>query len=204
MRLPSVANAGASDGEGIVMPRRFAIAALLAVLTGSLLAVPAQGRNGRHCAYRLVTVARHGPVNEARADLIGCYSTFAQSLAAGTGGALRVSERMTPQQLTDAEVATDTRAGSVMIGSEFNLNNYGGVSQSYFAPSTCSATDIWDVNYVGDDFNDKFNSGKGFGGCDHNKKFAAADFAGNVLTCTPNCGNYGDLANEVSSLRWRP
>jgi hypothetical protein len=204
MRLPSVANAGASDGEGIVMPRRFAIATLLAVLAGSLLAVPAQGRNGRHCAYRLVTVSRHGSVNEARADLIGCYSTFAQSLAAGTGGSVHVSDSMTPQRLTDAELQTGTRAGLVAIGTEFNNNGYDGVSRSFFAESTCSATDIWEWNYVGDDWNDRSNSGKGFGGCDHNKKFEAADFGGNVLTCTPNCTNYGILANEVSSLRYRP
>jgi hypothetical protein len=82
--------------------------------------------------------------------------------------------------------------------------SFGGQSQDYFAPSTCSATNIWEVNYVGDTWNDRFSSGKGFGGCNHNKKFAAADFGGDVLTCTPNCNDYGSLSNQVSSLRWRP
>ena len=203
MRLHTVERAGVRRREEIVMHRRLVVVALIAVAAGSLLALPAQGRSGRHCAYRLVTIERHGSVNEARAELIGCYTTFSQSVSAATGGAVRVRDTMTPQELTDADLRSQIQA-NVIIGTEFNLNGYDGASKVYDAASTCSSTDIWDLNYVGDGLNDTFNSGKGFGGCDHNKKFAAADFGGTVLTCTPNCSNYGSLANEVSSLRWRP
>jgi hypothetical protein len=186
------------------MQRRFATVALIAVAAGSLFAVPAQGQTGRHCAYRLVTIARHGSVNVTRPELIGCYGTFSESLAAGSGGSIRVSSSMTPQRLTDADLTAVALAGSVLIGTEFDLGSFDGASQDYFASSTCSSTNIWELNWVGDQWNDRFQSGKGFGGCDHNKKFAAADFGGNVLTCTPNCSGYGSLANEVSSLRWKP
>ena len=186
------------------MRRRSAIVALIAVAAGSLLALPAQGRTGRHCAYRLVTIERHGSVNVTRPELIGCYSTFSQSVSAATGGAVRVRATMTPSQLSDADLQAVTSAADVIIGVEFVQTSFGGNSQSYSAASTCSANNIYDLNYVGDEWNDRFSSGKGFGGCDHNKKFQAADFDGNVLTCTPNCMNYGALSNEVSSLRWRP
>ena len=60
------------------------------------------------------------------------------------------------------------------------------------------------MSYVGNFWNDDFESGRGFGGCDTNKKFKAANFGGDVLTCTPDCLSYGVLRNEVSSLRWKP
>jgi hypothetical protein len=186
------------------MSRRFATTALLAILAWSVLAVPAQGRTGRHCAYRLVTIERHGRVNVAQPELIGCFGTFSQALAAGSGGTIQLSSTITPDRLTDRELSGGTRADQVLIGTEFFQRDFGGQSKSYFADSTCTDTNIWEAWYVGDQLNDTFASGKGFGGCDHNKKFEDANFGGNVLTCTPNCGYYGTLANEVSSLRWRP
>jgi hypothetical protein len=186
------------------MSRRVAFTALLAVLAWSVLAVPAQGTTGRHCSYRLVTVERHGRVNITEPQLIGCYATFSEALAAGSGGTTRVPSSMTPDRLTNADLSTGTRADTVLIGTEFNRDNFAGITNNYFAPTTCSSTNVWDVNYVGDAWNDMFESGRGFGGCDHNKKFQHADFLGDVLTCTPNCSDYGALSNEVSSLRWRP
>ena len=189
------------------MSRRVATTALLAVLAWSVLAVPAQGRTERHCAYRLVTIERHGSINETRAELVGCYSSFSDAISAGTQGRVRLPASMTPQQVTDADLSAATNgtaAGDVVLGTEFNLNGYGGGSTNWTATATCSANDIWDINYVTDTYNDWANSGKGFGGCDHNRKFEHADLGGNALTCTPNCSNYGTLANEVSSLRYRP
>jgi hypothetical protein len=186
------------------MPRRFATVALIAVAAGSLLAVPAQGRTGRHCAYRLVTIARHGSVNVTRPDLIGCYTTFSDAVAAGTNGGVRLAQDMTPSGLRNADLRVGTSASEVVIGLEYPQMSFGGVSTIYSAAATCSANNIIETNYVGDALNDRFSSGKGFGGCDHNKKFQNADFGGDVLTCTPNCTNYGTLSNQVSSLRWRP
>jgi hypothetical protein len=186
------------------MSRRVAFTALLAVLAWSVLAVPAQGTTGRHCSYRLVTVERHGRVNITEPQLIGCYATFSESISASTGGRVRVPDSTRPQQLTDADVAATLASSDVLIGVEYPQFGFGGISANYTASETCSSTNIVQVNYVGDAYNDKFSSGKGFGGCDHNKKFQHADFGGDVVTCTPNCTNYGTLSNEVSSLRWRP
>jgi hypothetical protein len=91
----------------------------------------------------------------------------------------------------------------VLIGTEYSETQYDGTSKSYFAAVTCSATVTWEVSYVGDTWNDRFESGKGFGGCNHNRKFAASQFGGASVLCTPNCTSYGSLNNLVSSLRWR-
>jgi hypothetical protein len=158
---------------------------------------------GRHCVIKLVPVARRNAVISTEAELIGCFDTLHDALAAGSNGQIRV-DVASPADLTDEMVAPHALDSNVLIGSEFNQTSYGGTSNDYFAPTACAGTDVWETNYVGDAWNDVFSSGKGFGGCDHNKKFEAADFGGAVLTCTPNCMDYGTLRNEVSSLRWRP
>jgi hypothetical protein len=164
----------------------------------------AHAASGRHCAIRLVPTSRHGSIIHSEAELLGCYPTLADALSAGSGGAIRIDPDMTPDRLRERDLPAASPTTSVLIGTEYNSVGFGGASTDYFAPTACSGTDVWEVNYVGDALNDLFSSGKGFGGCDHNKKFQDADFGGNVLTCTPNCNDYGSLSNQVSSLRWRP
>jgi hypothetical protein len=94
-------------------------------------------------------------------------------------------------------------AADTLIGTEWTDVNYESDSRSFYANNACAGV-TWEVPYVGDRWNDNFESGKGFGGCDTNKKFGHVDFGGGVVTCTPNCGDYGTLRNEVSSLKWKP
>lgn len=165
---------------------------------------PARAEVSEHCAIRLVPLELTGVVTNARLELIGCFATFDQALKAGTGTTLDISADLVPSAL-EAELAADiSTTFSVLIGTEYDSFTFEGDSQSYFAPSTCSSGVVWSVANVGPTWNDKFQSGKGFGGCDTNKKFEHENFAGAVKTCTPNCADYGTLANEVTSLRWRP
>jgi hypothetical protein len=180
-----------------------------AILVGVLIALnapsPARAESAEHCAFRLVPVSRTGSTTSAAVELIGCYPTYEEAVEAGSGGSVDLAEGSTPDSLLQEELETVTSASSdVLIGTEWGGPNYTFASNSYFASETCSASNTWQVSYVGDTWNDRFESGKGFGGCDTNKKFQHADFAGSVLTCTPNCTNYGSLADEVSSLRWKP
>jgi hypothetical protein len=161
---------------------------------------------GSHCAYRLDPVSYDASARTVSAELllIGCYDTFAESLASGSDGAIQVSSSTTPGGLTDAMVTESTTAGDdTLIGTEWGSVSFSGGSSSYFAPDSCAGT-VYAVAYVGDFWNDQFASGKGFGGCDTNRKFEHSNFGGSVLTCTPNCSDYGSLRNEVSSLKWRP
>ncbi|MEO8292870.1 MAG: hypothetical protein ABI635_06990 [Actinomycetota bacterium] len=179
------------------------------LLTFSIAGGPvAQARSaGRHCAYRLDPVSYDAATRTVSAELvlIGCYDTFAESLAAGSGGAIQVSRSTSPALLTDAMVSDATLASGAdtLIGTEWASVGYSGSSNSYWAPDSCAGT-VYSVAYVGDAWNDDFESGKGFGGCDTNKKFQHSNFGGAVLTCTPNCSDYGSLRNLVSSLKWRP
>jgi hypothetical protein len=181
--------------------------ALLLTFTVAGGPVAQAASSGSNCAYRLEPVSYDAATHTVSADLvlIGCYDTFSAALAAGSGGAIQVSSTTTPGELSDAMVSTSAPAAGddTLIGTEWTSVGYSGVTASYYAPDSCAGT-VYAVSYVGDAWNDDFASGKGFGGCDTNKKFQHANFGGDVLTCTPNCNDYGALRNEVSSLKWRP
>ena len=180
---------------------------LLAAAAPIVSVVPAAAASS-NCAVLLVpgSVDSSGTILATEVDL-GCYPTYAEALAAGSSGAIDIPAVTTPASVTDALLAADTittTAADVLIGTEFTSTGYGGSSKSYFASATCSTGVVWGVADVGASWDNQFSSGKGFGGCDTNKKFENTNFGGSVLTCTPNCTNYGTLSNQVSSLRWKP
>jgi hypothetical protein len=188
--------------------RVLAICGALLTLEAVPVTAGATSSTERHCVVRLVPESRPRPhVISASLDRVGCFDTLSEAIEAGSGGAIRLPRSTTPGQLTDELIRTSTMAriggGDTLIGTEFNLANYGGSSKSYMAPDAC-AGNTWEVDYVGDTWNDEFESGRGFGGCDTNKKFGHENFDGTVLTCSPSCGDYGALRNQVSSLRWKP
>jgi hypothetical protein len=188
------------------------ILGILAVAGSSLLGFsdvqPASAAAATNCAFFLMPVGQGSEPGaiETVPVALGCYATYSQALAAGSGGSLSVPTTTTPASLTDATLAstsTDSVTTNILIGTEWTNISFAGSSNSYFASSTCTSSTTWQTHYVGDAWNDLFESGKGFGGCDKNKKFQDADYLGTVVTCTPNCSDYGVLRAEVSSLRWR-
>ena len=184
------------------------LVALAGMLSGAfVVAVPAHASDGDDC----VVLLQPGPIDPSGAILatpvdLGCYPTYAKALAVGSSGAIDVPDATTPATLTDATLAADTDltlVADVLIGTEWTGTGYAGSSKSYFAAVTCSTGIIWDLADLGS-WNNTFSSGKGFGGCDTNKKFQNVGFGGTVVTCTPNCTTYGSIAGSVSSLRWKP
>jgi hypothetical protein len=185
--------------------RSFRHAAVLAVtLVVTFLPAPAGAGSSTHCAALLRPSWVDGVVIHADVLELGCFDSYAEALAAGSGGALAVEASASPATLTDEAVA-DAGAGAastVLIGTEWIETGFTSTSKSYFASSTCSDALTWEVGYVTDAWNDRFESGKGFGGCDRNRKFQHSQFGGSSVLCTPNCSTYGALNDEVSSLRW--
>jgi hypothetical protein len=58
----------------------------------------ATAARGRHCAIQLVPVSREGARITARAELIGCFPTLAEALAAGSHGTITIDESTTPER----------------------------------------------------------------------------------------------------------
>jgi hypothetical protein len=182
-------------------------AMILGVVAITSLTAMGPSAQDSNCAVLLIPTGPGGEPNSTAAieQDLGCYPTFAEALAAGSGGTMELPSSITPATLTQSALdeATADEPTSVLIGTEYTSTSYGGSSKSYFASETCSATVTWEVAYVTDAWNDDFESGKGFGSCDHNKKFTDSQFGGSVLTCTPNCADYGSFRNLISSLRWK-
>lgn len=178
---------------------------LLACVPGTAGARPAAGR---HCAVRLEPASYPKPnVILARAVRVGCYDTLSEAVEAGSGGVIRLPRETTPEELTDELIARSTvtariGGGDTPIGTEWSSISYSGGSRTYVAPDAC-AGNVWELGDIGV-WNNEFESGKGLGGCDTNKRFSQVNFGGAVVTCTPNCPDYVDLRNDVSSLRWKP
>ena len=189
------------------MRHRSVVGLSLVLISVVAIAAPAGAAKAteQHCATRLVPI---GPGSEPGAiatepEELGCYETFEAALSVGLGTSVDLEDDVTAATLTEATLdASVTSSGDVLIGTEYTQVNYVGDSKSYFAPVGCNAGPI-EVSYVGNNWNDLFDAGKGFGACNRNRKFAASNFGGASLLCTPNCSNYGTLNNEVSSLRWR-
>ena len=193
------------------------VAALSALVLSSLTSFPAVAGGdapsgssgptnpGAACAFRLDPTgpAVRGTV-PAAAVPIGCYPTLAEAIEAGTGGEVDLSADVTVASLTQdlLDDAGALAAADVLVGIEYDNTNYGGSSSSYFAPSPCNVSN-WEVSYVGNTWNDRFESGKGFSSCDINVKFQNSQFGDPKITCTPNCSTYSGLRNQVSSLRWK-
>lgn len=161
------------------------------------------------CVFRLEPL---GPADDAGVItatpvLVGCYTRASDAFLAGSGN-VRIPERLAGSRLSQhvidrfAGTAAEGVLSDFLIGKEWDDLSYSGAVNEYFASTGCAAN-TWQVSYVGDAWNDRFQSGKGFSSCDHNRKFEHADFGGAVLLCTSDCSNYGVLNNEVSSLRWK-
>lgn len=174
---------------------------VLGILVG--IAPPAQADTGGHCVYHLVPIDRVGIIVSAVPELVGCFGTYELALEAGLGHAVDAEPGLSPESLTDEALDSFGTTASVVIGTEWDGLSFTGGSKSYTAATTCSASTTWQVPNVGAEWNDRFQSGKGFGGCNTNRKFQHENFGGTVRVCTPNCTDYGTLSNQVTSLRWR-
>ncbi|MEX2274566.1 MAG: hypothetical protein WEA10_03230 [Actinomycetota bacterium] len=195
------------------MNRRRTSTAIGVGLLTMFLAIPAVAEQEapEHCAVfldRSVDDADTKPVETAPID-IGCFDTLSEALVAGSAGTLHPTPFVSLRTLTDRSL--DEGGGSTMdvedpektflIGIEYDLITFDGGTRSYYFDRACNANPI-EVN-VGDTWDDRFESGKGFAGCGSNKKFAGQNQNGDVHLCTPSCGSYNDLRNRVSSLRWK-
>lgn len=187
----------------------FATAVLLiAALASSGPATAEEQPEPEHCAVYLDRSGDDPATNPIETDPVdlGCYETLTEAVSIGTNGAVApisggVSSRTSFRAAMRQLMTEEDPEKRFLIGIEWNHINFDGGSRSYYFDRACNSNPI-EVN-IGDTWNDQFESGKGFAGCGSNKKFKHANQSGDVLLCTPNCSNYGDLRNEVSSLRWK-
>src|SRR5437762_11465360 len=107
-------------------------------LAGSTLLVlsgiqPASAAQATNCSFFLLPVGQGSAPGEVETVpvALGCFTTYSQALAVGSGGSIKVLTSTTPASLTDATLAagsTDSVTTSILIGTEWGTINFTGVS----------------------------------------------------------------------------
>jgi hypothetical protein len=186
---------------------RRTIASLASVLLLLVLAVPtyaagagAGSRGSQNCVNQLERITPGLP--DARIASSLCFDSFAAAFRHVTQGQLSVASDLRPEQVTQEMIAA-APSSSVVLGIDWEYDNYvGGFTAIWEGSSTCTASQAWQLSYVGDVYNDKISSAKGYGGCHHFHHYENGAFGGAVLTCSPNCATMGVMNNQTSSLKW--
>jgi hypothetical protein len=160
-----------------------------------------------HCVGRLVPVAPRDSsgVIKARAETIGCYTTFAGAMRVATRGALRLPANFKASNLTQAmldKVQGDAPDTTYVLSNEYDGSSYTGTTWTWTASGQCTSTTSWTLSYVGSSENDKYNSSKAFSGCNTENHYWNSQFGPPIYPCTPNCSDMGSMDNQTSSLKW--
>jgi hypothetical protein len=190
------------------MPRSKAAVVVSVFAAAALIVsvVPATAASS-NCAVLLVpgSVDPSGTILATEVDL-GCYPTYAEALAAGSSvdrcpgrDDARLADRCPPRGRHDR----DHRSRRP------DRDRVHRHRLRWLVEELLRVGDMLHGGSVGRRgrrrlLGQRVQFGEGFGGSDTNKKFENTNFGGSVLTCTPNCTNYGTLSNQVSSLRWKP
>ena len=204
----------------------------LALLVGGLaapllLAAPAAARpRGQHCAAQ--AQEEHAGKAAARAPKAECYATFAEAVAAATGGQVRLGRNAKPGDLTDRVLAQGkergvrpARASQTVIGILYDLTDFGnggtaGASFIYWTtnPNVCrGGATMWVSNLAASNpwWNDRISSARTFQGCNAryylHANFGGTSIAGGVANDYDIANFDGPpaipgMSNNASSIRW--
>ncbi|GLZ01361.1 hypothetical protein [Actinoplanes sp. NBRC 103695] len=185
----------------------------IAGLAGTALVLPATAP-----ASAAPTGKKHCVTNVSD-ETTSCYGTFRQAIASATSG------RITDAPLNPAD-AVASKAFEKRINAITELNKAGATqlavtlsieydwayeqtnegSVTYTADYGCDNTnDVdWQVNWVGDDWNDRISSFHNYSNCS-NIHFAHVDFgtpSNGIYRSVGSMADTGGLNNQTSSIQW--
>jgi hypothetical protein len=180
--------------RGLVLFAAVTLAAVM--LPSAVTAKPNPSGQGKNCVLQVEYVE----IDSADAEVVSesCFPSFFQAIGFATNGLTILSPNATPDTLTQ-DLLPALALSSVIIGVDWDSTNYVGASRVWTASTGCDFSHWYQVSYVGDAWNDRTESAKGFGGCDKYRHFDAANFGGAVRTCTPTCATMGTMADKTSS-----
>jgi hypothetical protein len=163
---------------------------------GAALAKASPSGSGNNCVARLEYVQAGGP--EGRVVSETCFPTFAEAISYATDGQTALGADTRPDALTEGMLPDGIQTDYV-LGIDWDFINYTGNSKVWTASNGCDFSHWWTLSYVGDGWNDRTESAKGFSGCVHYRHFDAINFGVPVLTCNPNCATMGSMTDKTSS-----
>ncbi len=161
------------------------------------------GPGGPHCVISLHPLGTGE--TQSRVEWTRCFPTFADAIAAATGGAVHLKSGVGPTNVTPDMLAVPTgAAGQAVLSIDYQDSNYGG--------STWTATSDNDFgcnggrNYASPSmpptWDNVVSSAKVFSSCDRFIHWENQSYTGANVDCSP-CSYVGDAMNDrTSSEEW--
>ena len=191
--------------------RRQIVSITIAAMVLGLLAVaPVAAASRSHAVAagsNCVTVIASLAPGETTSKVISenCAATFAESIAAATGGAIRLPKGATPRDLASGPLGTLSQTVlSVDYQHEKENTTQTGWTKTWFSNDShgCTGGYAYAVStLVGTMYNNSISSSHAWGGC---RAFHYEDpsYGGSVRVCT--CWTMGVMNDQTSSLSWEP
>ncbi|WP_020388377.1 hypothetical protein [Kribbella catacumbae] len=138
-----------------------------------------------------------------------CFDSFAQAVSHATAGKVRTGTKTARQAAADPaferqiNAIAATPAASYVLSIEWLSGNFSGAQRVFTATGPCdSSADLdWQLGYVGDDWNDRITSFRGYSNC-LVKHWEHKDFRGLSTGLQSESSNLGILDNRTSALQW--
>ena len=140
-----------------------------------------------------------------------CFDSFSEAITFATAGAVVLPADLELEQQLDvlgdslASLQQDKAVNDVVIAVDYNWKNYKAGTLTWEGHSgNCVNGGRWYyANSMGDGWNNKASSTRGYADCGQNIVFEGYNRTGARRTCYNDCSDLGALANEVSSREWR-
>ncbi|MEV8214634.1 hypothetical protein [Leifsonia sp. NPDC077715] len=95
-----------------------------------------------------------------------------------------------------------TAASSVLIGTVFRDDNYGGGSYTFYGSGSCAGV-TYGFPSLSSDWQNSISSAKAYSSC-WVTLYDSASYAGQRYNCTPNCASLPSFNDRTKSLVFRP
>lgn len=172
---------------------------LLFAMAGIVSAAASAGADG-NCVVKIDPV--QPGQQSSQVSQPQCFATFAQAIAAATGGTVHLSPTAQPSQLTQGmlSAAPDT---STVIGIDYVNSSFGGNSLTWTVGNGGCAVGVhFEASSMPSGWNDVVSSAKSFANCNTYTHFENSGFTGAELNCGPSCATMGAMNDKTSSEKW--
>lgn len=177
----------------------FATTLVVIAAAGTLTsAAPAEG--GGNCVVQIDPV--QPGQSSSHVSQPQCFATFAEAIAAATGGTVQLGPSVKPTQLTQAMLG-DTPDTTTVIGVDY-VNSYeGGNSLTWTSTSGgCTSTQSFQASSMPSGWNDVVSSALSYQNCNTYWHYENTGFKGSQIDCGPRCDTMGVMNDQTSSEKW--
>lgn len=189
--------------------QRLVLATVL-LLVGLVGAAAPNGAGAKGAGQHCVVESASGV---SAASNYQCFETFAEAVAAATGGRVRLDRGVRPSELTDRMLGQDAASrgvgvassGKAIVGLGYEDRSFGGRSVAFTTANLdgCRFGSSFSYRSLSGFWNDEIESIRTFTGCTNAQVFFHANFGGTSQNCFESCATFRSrLVNEISSAKF--